>query len=320
VGINITNIACAGANTGAVNVAVTGGTQPYQYHWSNNNTTEDLIQAVAGFYLLTVTDVNGCSQTANALVSAVSPMVLSAEVDVLVCLNSEGGIDLNVGQGTAPYTYTWSNGATTEDITSAHPGTYHVTVSDANNCKADTSFTIVNLNNFSVAASGGGTIKLGETINLHAASTGSAQTTFSWTPTFGVECPTCADITVQPGQTTLYTVIGVDTNGCQAKDTVSVDVIEDHTIFPPNAFSPNGDGNNDIFQLFGNLGGIKTFNIMIFDRWGEKVFESDAPTFSWDGSYKGELLPPSVCVYVMKAVFLDGHNEKIYKGSITILR
>lgn len=320
VGVNITNIACAGSTTGAVNVSVSGGTQPYQYQWSNNSNTEDLNKAEAGFYLLTVTDVNGCSQTASALVSAVPPMVLSGQADIVACQNSEGDINLSVSNGTAPYTFIWNNGATTEDITGVNAGTYHVTVSDANNCKADTSFTIVNLNNFSVTASGGGTIKLGETISLHATSSGSAQTTFSWTPAFGIENPANADVTVQPGRTTLYTVTGVDTNGCQAKDTVSVEVIEDHTIFPPNAFSPNGDGNNDVFQLFGNLGGIKTFNIMIFDRWGEKVFDSDSPTFTWDGSYKGELLPPSVCVYVMKAVFLDGHNEKIYKGSITILR
>ncbi len=136
----------------------------------------------------------------------------------------------------------------------------------------------------------------------------------------GMDCSTCTDVNIQPGHSTLYTVVGTDTNGCEAKDTVSVTVIEDHVLFPPNAFSPNGDGNNDVFQLFGNLAGIKKFNIMIFDRWGEKVFEANEPTFTWDGIYKGEPLGPTVCVYVMKAVFLDGHNEKIYKGSITILR
>jgi gliding motility-associated-like protein len=59
---------------------------------------------------------------------------------------------------------------------------------------------------------------------------------------------------------------------------------------------------------------------MIFDRWGEKVYESNEQDFKWDGVYKGELLQPSVCVYVMKAVFLDGHNEKTFKGSLTIVR
>ncbi len=319
-GINVTNISCAGINSGAITTSATGGTAPYQYHWSNNNTGQNLTNAAVGSYLVTVTDANGCSQTANAFINAVPPMNLTAEVDVLACLNSEGGINLTVSSGTAPYTYTWNTGATTEDLATIHPGTYSVTVHDANNCLLDTSFTVVNLNSFDVTASGGGTVTLGETAELHVTSSGSDGVVYSWTPVFGTDCNTCTDVTVQPGQTTLYTVVGTDTNGCQAQDTVSVNVIDDHTIFPPNAFSPNGDGNNDVFQLFGNLAGIKKFNIMIFDRWGEKVFEANEATFSWDGTYKNEKLPPSVCVYVMKAVFLDGYNEKIYKGSITILR
>ncbi len=94
----------------------------------------------------------------------------------------------------------------------------------------------------------------------------------------------------QPGQSTLYTVVATDTNGCIAQDTVSVDVIADHTTFTPNAFSPNGDGNNDFWQLYGNLAGIRTFQLLIFDRWGEKVFDADVPDFKWDGTYKGEKL------------------------------
>ena len=219
-----------------------------------------------------------------------------------------------------PYTFHWSNGATSEDLNNVHAGEYSVTVSDANGCKFDTSFVIVNLNSFSVTASGGGTITLGQTSELHVVSSGSAQTEFSWTPVSGIACTSCADVTVQPARNTLYTVIGVDTNGCEAQDTVSVNVIEDHALFAPNAFTPNGDGNNDYFQLFGNLAGIKKINIMIFDRWGEKVFESNDVSFIWDGFYKGELMQPTVCVYVLKAVFLDGNNEKVMKGSVTIVR
>ncbi|HRG91185.1 MAG TPA: gliding motility-associated C-terminal domain-containing protein, partial [Chitinophagales bacterium] len=175
-------------------------------------------------------------------------------------------------------------------------------------------------NSFTIDATGGGTIKLGETIDLHVTGTGSQQTSFSWSPTFGMPCTTCTDVTVQPGHSTLYTVTAIDTNGCEAQDTVSVEIIEDHEIFTPNAFSPNGDGNNDYLQLFGNLAGIKTFELLIFDRWGEKVFETTEPTFSWDGTYKGEPMGPTVCVYVMNIVFLDGYREATRKGSLTLIR
>ncbi len=320
IGIASTDIACAGVSTGNVNVTMTGGSSPYQYYWNNNSANEDLTNVSAGTYSMTVTDVNGCTGIAIASINTLPQLNVSAAVDQLACTNSKGGINLTVNSGTAPYTYLWSTGATTEDLSNIHPGTYTVVVRDANNCPFDTAFTVTNLGTFSINATGGGTITLGQTADLHVTTTGSAQTVFNWTPTFGMDCSTCTDVTVQPGHSTLYTVIGIDTNGCEAIDTVSVTVIEDHTVYTPNAFSPNGDGNNDVLQLYGNLAGIKKFNIMIFDRWGEKVFEANEPTFTWNGIYKGELLEPTVCVYVMRAVFLDGHNEKVFKGSITILR
>ncbi len=320
VAVTATDVACLGAHNGTVNATINGGTTPYNYHWNNGATTEDLSNVIAGTYRLTITDAHGCSQTANALINTLPQLSVNGSADQLPCTNATGGINLTVNNGSAPYTFHWSNGATTEDLTEVHSGIYSVTIHDANGCPFDTSFTITNLNTFNVTASGGGTITLGETSELHVTGTGSPQTTYSWTPVFGMNCTTCNDVIVQPGQTTLYTVVGIDTNGCEAQDTVTVNVIEDHTIFAPNAFTPNGDGNNDYFELFGNKAGIKKFNIMIFDRWGEKVFESEETDFKWDGVYKGQLLPPSVCVYVMKAVFLDGHNEKIYKGSLTIVR
>ncbi len=315
-----TDVACSGAQNGTVDATITGGTPPFTYAWSNHTFAQDLAHVSANTYKVTVMDANNCTQTATATVSTLPQLIANAVADTLACATALGGIDLTIASGSAPYTFHWSNGATTEDLTSIHPGTYSVTVHDANGCPLDTSFIISNMNSFTVHASGGGTITLGQTIELHATTTGSAQTVFNWTPTYNLDCPTCADITVQPGQSTTYTVVGKDVNGCVAQDTVSVNVIADHTIFTPNAFTPNGDGNNDFFQMFGNLDGIRKFSIMVFDRWGEKVYDSEQVDFKWDGTYKGELLPPSVCVYVMKAVFLDGYNEKVFKGSITILR
>ncbi|MBL7778912.1 MAG: gliding motility-associated C-terminal domain-containing protein, partial [Chitinophagales bacterium] len=321
VGIQVTNIACFGASTGAVQATITGGTPNYTYMWSNNATTKDLSNVAAGSYQLTVTDSKGCTANANAFINTLPPMLGVGETDNLVCAQDLGGVDLTITQGTAPYTYQWSNGSTNEDLTNVGTGTYYVQVTDANGCKFDTSFTIINTNQFSVTASGGGTIILGEYVDLSAVSTGSPQTTYQWTPNFGFPCATCTDVTIQPGHSTTYTVVATDVNGCIAQDTVSVTVIVNHEIFTPNAFTPNGDGNNDIFQLYGNLAAIKKFDLMIFDRWGEKVFDAVAdPYFKWDGTYKGATLDPQVLVYVMKVTMLDGTVLKTFKGSITILR
>lgn len=89
--------------------------------------------------------------------------------------------------------------------------------------------------------------------------------------------------------------------------------------FLPNAFSPNNDGINDSFRIQGDYDCLINFSIKIFDKWGEKVFESSQPDFIWDGKYKGKQLEPSVYVYSSVAEFLN--NEKISKkGNITLLK
>ena len=318
--VQVVSGSCAGENTGQLTASATGGSAPYQYQWNINKFSASVNNLGAGTYTVTVTDAHQCSQTANALISVLPGVSGNAYTTPLPCKNAKGEILLYITSGTGPYSFKWSDGDTTQNIYQVHPGTYGVTVHDANGCSFDTSFTIENLNNFSVNAIGGGTIKLGSSIEISATGTGSNQTIFNWSPGSTLSCTTCANSMAQPAETTLYTVVGIDTNGCVASDTVSVYVNEDHTVFVPNAFSPNGDGNNDYFQMFGNLAGIHSLEIKIFNRWGEKVFESENPDFKWDGTYKGVLQNPCVFVYEMKIVFQDGHSDGLRKGSITLVR
>ncbi len=143
------NISCHGLNDGAIDMTTIGGTSPYQFSWNNGGTTEDLSNLTAGNYSATITDINGCSTTASAtLIEADSVL---ATINVLSnyngfgvsCFNfADGTIDINVSGGTSTYTYLWSNGATTQDVTSLITGSYLVTVSDANNC-TDTMTTVL---------------------------------------------------------------------------------------------------------------------------------------------------------------------------------
>jgi gliding motility-associated-like protein len=94
-------------------------------------------------------------------------------------------------------------------------------------------------------------------------------------------------------------------------------VSDDLLFYFPNAFSPNGDGANDIWRVFGR--GIRFFNVKIFNRFGEKVFESLDPEMGWDGSYKNEKLPTGVYVYELT---ISGFRDETFtknKGSITII-
>jgi len=94
-------------------------------------------------------------------------------------------------------------------------------------------------------------------------------------------------------------------------------VIERSSIFIPNLFSPNGDGSNEFFQVIAK--GVVRFDMSIFNRWGEEVFQSFDTNQAWDGYYNGKLCLPGVYTYTIKLLYANGRNEK-KKGSIMLLR
>ena len=106
--------------------------------------------------------------------------------------------------------------------------------------------------------------------------------------------------------------------GCSDTSTQCIYVFS-NAFYMPNAFTPNGDGLNDYIELYGMKTGFKYMNIKIYDRWGEKVFESDDFDFKWDGTFEGEMQEPNVFVYILDLSFLDGHVIH-NKGSITLIR
>ncbi len=139
-----TPVACYGGATGAINLSVSGGTTPYTYSWSNGPTTEDLSGLTAGTYTVTVTDANNCVAILPVTISQpLAALALSAIPTPVACYgDATGAINLSVSGGTTPYTYSWTNGAITEDISGLVAGTYTVTVTDANNCVAILPVTI----------------------------------------------------------------------------------------------------------------------------------------------------------------------------------
>ncbi len=138
-----TDALCFGDTTGSIDLTVSGGTAPFTYAWSNGATTEDISTLAAGTYNVTITDANGCTATASAVVGEPTLLAGSAvATDALCNGDSTGSIDLTVSGGTAPFTYAWSNGATTEDISTLAAGTYNVTITDANGCTATASATV----------------------------------------------------------------------------------------------------------------------------------------------------------------------------------
>jgi hypothetical protein len=140
---SVTNVKCFGATTGGVYISVTGGTGAYTYNWSNQATTQDLTAVGAGSYTGTVTDANGCSVTATAAVTqpAAALSATSTSTDQ-VQGGTQGSINVTTTGGTTPYTFNWSNNATTEDLSAIAAGNYTLTITDANGCTATLSDTV----------------------------------------------------------------------------------------------------------------------------------------------------------------------------------
>ena len=133
VSITTTSTNCSYSSDGKASAIATGGVLPYTYSWSNGTTASSITGVSAGSYFLTVTDAKGCKTAKIAEVDSPEPMVISFVVDS-VKQSGDGAINVTVTGGTAPYTYSWSNGAVTEDISGLNSGNYTLTVKDSKNC------------------------------------------------------------------------------------------------------------------------------------------------------------------------------------------
>jgi SprB-like repeat protein len=212
------NVSCFGGSNGSIDLTVTGGTAPFTYLWGDGPTTEDRSGLTAGTYSVTVTDA--LSQTANTSVTITQPTALAlseTHTNVTTCGGSNGTIDLSVSGGTAPYTYLWGDGPTTEDRSGLSAGSYSVTVTDANSCTASTSVTItepspptLSETHVNVACFGNAT----GSIDL-SVSGGTAPFTYLWG-----DGPTTEDRSgLSAGS---YSVTVTDANGCTASTSVTI--------------------------------------------------------------------------------------------------
>jgi hypothetical protein len=140
------NINCFGSGTGAINIAVSGGTTPYSFNWSNGATTQNLTNLASGTYSVTITDAKGCTSSTNNITLSQPSAAISANIQSMQNVSCNGGgngaLNLTVAGGTAPYTYLWSNGATTQNINGLSSGIYNVTITDSKGCELQATGTV----------------------------------------------------------------------------------------------------------------------------------------------------------------------------------
>ncbi|TND06519.1 MAG: Kelch repeat type 2-containing protein [Bacteroidetes bacterium] len=227
--------------------------------------------------------------------------------------------------GTTPYTYSWSDGQTGATATGLCAGTYSVTVTDAGSNTVVLTVTVSATGGPVAAASASATtITAGGSSQLNA--TGGV--TYQWSPASGLSCTACPGPVATPAQTTTYCVLVTDSNGCT--DSTCITILVDTTTssvpcnydilrtLMPNAFSPNADGNNDLLCVPA-YACVTEFVLKIYDRWGEKIFESASTSNCWDGRYKDKNLNTAVFVYYFEATLSTGDKFE-QKGNISLIR
>nr|WP_246558962.1 T9SS type A sorting domain-containing protein [Hymenobacter piscis] len=214
-----TNVLCFGGTTGAATVTATGGTAPYTYLWSNSATTATITGLTAGTYNVMVTDAASRTATASATITEPSALTSSVAVTNVSCFGgSTGAINLTPAGGTAPYTFNWGGGISTEDRTGLAAGTYSVTITDANGCTRTQSATISQpATALSVSVS-----KTDATSNGAADGTAMA-TPAGGTPGYTYQWSNGAQTASITGLTAgTYSVVVTDANGCQTSGSATV--------------------------------------------------------------------------------------------------
>ncbi|MCC6726782.1 MAG: HYR domain-containing protein [Saprospiraceae bacterium] len=148
------NVLCNGANTGSATAAGSGGKAPYSYAWSNNANTAQITGLAAGTYTVIITDADNCTASATATVTQPTAIVVNASATGETSVGGNNGTaTANPSGGVPNYTYSWSNGATTQSISNLAPGTYTVSITDANNCVATQTVTVASFSCGGVAVS-----------------------------------------------------------------------------------------------------------------------------------------------------------------------
>jgi gliding motility-associated-like protein len=320
----INNSSCHSNNNAIIIASATGGIPPYSYSidQTNNFSAIDTFTSLqGGTHTITIRDANDCDTTVSFYIYQSDNFALS--IINQSCYSSNDGqiIITPITNYYSPYSYSLNGQSTTSNnqFTALAPGNYTLAVQDSLGCDTIFNISILSAQAYSLALSpGDSTINAGESIHVNSVLSPMPPgiISYQWSPNTGLSCSDCANPIIQTNISQNYTLV-IKYNNCQISDTINVIVQNDHALYIPNAFTPNGDGINDIFLIYGK--DITYFNLQIFDRWGEKVSESNDENIGWDGKYKGSLQAPGLYIYILSISFA-GQNAAIYKGSIALIR
>ena len=272
---------------------------------------------------------NNCSAQDTVTVTVIQPTHLVVPSSLEMCIGQTKEI---VASGAA--NYKWSSYPTitptnTSTVTVDPTATtvYQVIGYDSYNCFSDTAYVTVNVGAYPTVNLGRDTVYLaGSNITLSPTVTNGPISTWFWSPSTGLSCSDCATPVATITNNVCYSVTATNEYGCSGSDSICIrSFCENSEVFIPDAFTPDGDGINDILMV--RASGIKLVKrFIIFNRWGQVVFEKtnfppNEPSYGWDGRMKGTNTMASTDVYVyMCDVVCDNGVAFSYKGNVAILK
>ena len=321
------NATCAPTSLGSITVTAAGGLSPYQYSIDGINfQASNVFNVPANTYTITVNDANHCPVVfPGVVVPFINDLTLSVSADTSIC----SGQSIVLTATSSADTYSWSPttglASPNAQSTVATPTgdiIYTVTAT-LGGCVQTAPVQVSVASNLTVDAGGPLNIDAGGSVQVLAVVGGSNTniSSIAWTPSEGLNATNILNPLITPvgtNGTNSYTITVKNSTGCLASDVLFVNIIP-NCINVRNAFTPNGDGINDLWKVYDDYICLKNVTVQVFNRYGSKVFESSDYRDTWDGRYNGKLLPDGTYYAVIEFSLLSG-RKKTVKTDLTILR
>ncbi len=329
--------------TGEAPIGGNGTTPGIMYSWYSDNASaiiEDPVSAITstnqpGQYTLIVINNSGCMDSDIVNISeptSIPEMTISSEN--VTCFGENNGI-INIDDvagGMPPYTFSLNGnpGVLDTAFQNLGAGEYLLLTEDANGCAASQTIIITEPDSLYVLLTGDfdndqNIITLGQSLTITATFTPSAGISqMIWDPEELNNATVLNPVIVTPQSNTTYVLNIIDEAGCEAAASLQVNVAARRNLYFPTAFSPNGDGINDLFFAGAGPGVESISRFEIYSRWGELLFIQKGvlpndPSAGWNGTQKGKLLNSGVFIYLAEVEFIDGKTE-VFSGEVLLMR
>ncbi|MFM2361529.1 MAG: hypothetical protein RLZZ316_431 [Bacteroidota bacterium] len=318
----ITNATCTNPNGGSIIITASGGIAPYTYSIDGVNfqTTNSFNGLSQGAKTITIKDAYCGVLVKNITVGFTDNLTLTTNNDTLAC----AGAPVQMLATSAATNYSWSPATGLSNATISNPvarvnnNTVYTVTASLNGCVKTKVVTINVKPSPSVEAGSDKTIVTGDQVILEGSSSAATPVSIEWTPASSLSLANTFSPVARPNATTIYTLTVKDLNNCTATDNVTVTVVP-NCIKVMNAFTPNGDGVNERWVV--TTGGLCATQIkaVVFNRYGNIVYENTNYQNNWDGTYKGKPVADGTYYYTVTYRLLNG-RDVIMKGDVTILR